>query len=449
VARNLAQEDILSETTISHSSAMEVATSGKPLLLGRAGSEMDSRQSVVDFRISSILCAPLAVKGEVLGIVYIDNRSGATFNRDDLDFIVSFADLAAVAIENAALSEKLSRKNVYLQKQVESIWGFGNIVGRSPAMQKVFRMAESIAETDVTVVITGESGTGKEILARAIHVASPRRKGRFMPVDCGAMAETLLESELFGYMKGAFTGANSDREGLFETAEGGTVFLDEITNTTKNFQAKLLRVLQENEIRRLGDSRIRKIDVRIIAATNRDLEQEVKDGNFREDLFYRLNVVNILLPPLRERPEDIPLLANFFLERICGKMKIAPKSFSPAALDSLMQYNWQGNVRQLENTCERIVIFTKSPVIEYDDLPAEFKVVKPSTKPGRKAPIPKTKDELKDEKNKLDKLFIIGLLETTNGNVMEASRISGMDRSQIHHLMTRFGISSGEYRKPE
>jgi transcriptional regulator with GAF, ATPase, and Fis domain len=428
---------------------MEVATSGKPLLLGRAGTGIDARQSVVDFRISSILCAPLAVKGEVLGIVYVDNRAGATFTNEDLDFLVSFADLAAVAIENAALSEKLARKNVYLQKQVESIWGFGNIVGRSPAMQKVFRMAESIAETDVTVVLTGESGTGKEILARAIHVASPRKKGRFLPVDCGAMAETLLESELFGYMKGSFTGANSDREGLFEMAEGGTVFLDEITNTSKNFQAKLLRVLQENEIRRLGDSRIRKIDVRIIAASNKDLEQEVKDGNFREDLFYRLNVVNIVLPALRDKIEDIPLLANFFLERICGKMKIPVKSFSQSALDSLVQYSWPGNVRQLENICERIVIFTKSATIEFDDLPAELKVVKAATKSSRKMAVPKTKDELKEEKNKLDKLFIIGLLESTGGNVMEASRISGMDRSQIHHLMSRFGITSGEFRKQE
>jgi Nif-specific regulatory protein len=448
VARNLERKDILGETTISHSSAYEVARTGKPLLLGRADENILARQSVVDFMISSILCAPLAVKGDVLGIVYVDSRSGSTFNDDDLDFLVSFADLAAIAIENAMLSERLSKKNIYLQKQVESTWGFGNIVGRSEAMQKVFRMAESVAQTDVTVVITGESGTGKELLAHAIHFAGSRKNNRFVPVDCGAMAETLLESELFGYIKGAFTGAASDREGLFEVAEGGTVLLDEISNTSKGFQAKLLRVLQENEIRRVGDNKTRKIDVRVIAATNKNLEEEVKAGNFREDLFYRLNVVNINLPPLREKGEDIPILANYFLEKICAKMKLPVKRFSPKTLDSMMIYDWPGNVRQLENLCERVVIFSKGNIIELEDLPLEIKSLKhPANKADSLHLIPKTKTELKAEKNRMDKLFLMNLLENSGGNVMEASRISGMDRSQIHHLMSRFGLNGGDFKK--
>ncbi len=447
-ARNLAREDILGETTISHSSAMEVALSGKPLLLGRSEDNIDPRQSMVTFRISSVLCAPLAVKGEVLGIVYVDSRSGKTFSKDDLDFLVSFADLAAIAIENASLAERLSKKNIYLQKQVESIWGFGNIVGRSAAMQKVFRMAESVAETDVTVVITGESGTGKELLARAIHFASSRKKGLFMPVDCGAMAETLLESELFGYIKGAFTGAVSDREGLFEAAEGGTVFLDEISNTSKNFQAKLLRVLQEGEIRRVGDNRTRKVDVRIIAATNKDIEQEMKADKFREDLYYRLNVVNINLPPLRDRPEDIPILAGYFLDKICGKMKVQPKIFSPQALDTLLAYSWPGNVRQLENLCERAIIFSKGDIIELEALPAEIRAfISGSSASSATVAVPKTKAELKSEKARMDRLFLLELLTRTEGNVMEASRLSGMDRSQIHHLMSRFGMSSTDFKK--
>ena len=448
VARNLAHEDILSETTISYSSAMDVARTGKPLLLARTESGVEARQSVLDFRISSVLCAPLTVKGEILGIVYVDSRSGKTFTADDLEFLNNFADLAAIAIMNARLAEHLSKKNIYLQKQVESIWGFGNIVGRSAAMQRVFRMAESVSETDVTVVITGESGTGKEILARAIHFAGRRRKHNFMPVDCGALAETLLESELFGYVKGAFTGAASDREGLFEVAEGGTVFLDEIINTSKSFQAKLLRVLQESEIRRVGDNRIRKVDVRIISATNQNLEAEVLAGNFREDLYYRLNVVNIPLPPLRERLEDIPLLANYFLERICGKMKLPPKTFSQASLDLLMMYGWPGNVRQLENVCARAVIFLKGGTIEIDDLPIEIRSLKgPAVRGEDTATAPRTKAELKAEKLRIEKLFLTNLLDSSGGNVMEASRISGMDRSQIHHLMSRFGLSGSDYKK--
>jgi Nif-specific regulatory protein len=448
VARNLAQEDIFSETTISHSSALEVARSGQPLILARTDGGVEARQSVVNFRISSVLCAPLAIKGDVLGIVYVDSRSGKTFTNDDLDFLTSFADLAAIAIENARLAERLYKKNIYLQKQVESIWGFGNIVGRSASMQKVFKMAESVAQTDVTVVITGESGTGKEILARAIHFAGQRKKNNFVPVDCGALAETLLESELFGYVKGAFTGAVSDREGLFEVAEGGAVFLDEINNTSKGFQAKLLRVLQEGEIRRVGDNRIRKVDVRIMAASNKDLEQEVKSGNFREDLYYRLNVVNILLPLLRERLEDIPILANYFLERICAKMKVPLKIFSATALDALLIYDWPGNVRQLENVCERLIIFSKGSVIEMDDLPVEMKTLRASASAGSHAKlIPRTRDELKGEKTRLEKLFLTNLLSQTRGNVMEASRLSGMDRSQIHHLMSRFGVNSADFKK--
>ena len=450
VARNLKRKDILNETTISRSSALEVARTGKPLLLGRADQELAARQSVADFRISSILCAPLAVKGDVLGIVYVDSRSGKTFSGEDLDFLMSFADLAAIAIENARLTERLSKKNIYLQKQVESIWGFGNIVGRSAPMQSVFRMAESVAETDVTVVIIGESGTGKELLARAIHFASPRKSNRFMPVDCGAMAETLLESELFGYVKGAFTGAGSDREGLFEIAHGGTVFLDEISNTSKNFQAKLLRVLQENEIRRVGDNKIRRVDIRIVAATNEDLEQEVKTGRFREDLFYRLNVVNIALPALRDRPEDIPILANYFLEKISSKMKLPIKSFASDAIDSLIIYSWPGNVRQLENMCERTIIFSKGNIINLDDLPSEVKSLKyPGLRSDKDPMIPRTKAELKAEKVKIDKMFLMSLLSGTGGNVMEASRVSGMDRSQIHHLMSRFGLCSADFKKTE
>ena len=447
VARNLAQEDIFGETTISRSSAIDVARTGKPLLFSRTDEDISSRQSVVDFKISSLLCVPLAVKGRVLGIVYIDSRSGTIFTDEDLEFMVSFADLAAIAIENTRLSEKLEEKTTYLQRQVESIWGFGSIIGRSSPMQRVFRMAESVTEIDTNVIISGESGTGKELLARAIHFAGPRKECRFQPVDCGAVTETLLESELFGHVKGAFTGADSDRAGLFEVAEGGTIFLDEITNTSESFQVKLLRVLQENEIRRVGDSRARKIDVRVIAATNKNLEEAVEAGNFREDLYYRLNVVKINLPPLRERTEDIPILAEYFLEDICKKMKISLKSFSTEVIDLLLLYSWPGNVRQLENVCERAIIFSKSKVIDTESLPPEIKSLKHSPAVAETGiSVPSSKTELKAAKARLDKMFLIQILEKAGGNVMQAARISGMDRSQLHHMMNKFGLSSIDFK---
>jgi Nif-specific regulatory protein len=448
VARNIAREDILGETTISKSSAMEVAQTGKPLLLSRADDEISNRQSVVDFRISSLLCAPLAVKGRVIGIVYIDSRSGAVFTEEDLEFLSSFADLAAIAIENARLTERLSEKTRYLQKEVESKWEFGNIVGRSSPMQRVFRLAESVADNDVNVVISGESGTGKELLARAIHFAGKRKTGRFQPVDCGSVTESLLESELFGYVKGAFTGAVSDRAGLFEVAGGGTIFLDEITNTSPNFQSKILRVLQENEIRRVGDSRVRKIDVRVIAATNKNLEEEVRSGDFREDLYYRLNVVNITVPPLRQRKEDIPLLADYFLRQICKRLKTESRSFSSEAMDHLLACSWPGNVRQLENVCERAVVLSGKKVIPSDKLPPEIRSGVDSENERRiSATVPSTKSELKAAKIGLDEIFIRELLKRSGGNVMKAASLSGMDRSQLHHMISRLGIDTSEYKK--
>jgi len=446
-ARNLEKENIFGERTISRSSAMEVAETGKPLLISRSDDEISGRQSVLDFRISSILCVPLAVKGRILGIVYVDSRSGAVFNDDDLEFLASFADLAAIAIENARLAEKLEEKTVYLQKQVESRWDFGNIVGRSSPMQKVFRMAESVSQTEVNVVISGESGTGKELLAKAIHFAGKRKHARFLPVDCGALTETLLESELFGHVKGAFTGAGSDKTGLFEAAERGTIFLDEVTNTSPNFQVKLLRVLQEGEIRRVGDTKSRKIDVRVIAATNKNLEREVAAGKFREDLYYRLNVVNIHIPPLKERKEDISLLAGYFLQMICEKMIIPRKTFSSEAVDSMLLYSWPGNVRQLENICERAVIFAKDDIIGPEHLPPEIKSARVSGTLDSLLSTPTTKSELKAAKAEIDKLFITKLLRSTKGNIMKAASLSGMDRSQLHQMINKYNLDSASFKK--
>jgi len=450
VARNLDRKNIISEDTISRSSIDDVFTSGQPLLMNRTLSDETDRESVVDFQITSIMCAPLKAKDLVTGIVYIDSlASRQVFDKDDLEFLLSFCNLAAIAIENARLAGRLVDRNVYLQKQVEKSSSFKNIIGRSSPMQKVFRMAESVAGTDATVVLTGESGTGKEILARAIHFSGPRRKGRFIPIDCGSLPESLLESELFGHKKGAFTGAISDRIGLFEEADKGTVFLDEITNTSQNFQVKLLRVLQEGEFRPVGDVKSRSIDVRILAATNKDLNEEVTAGNFREDLYYRLNVVNIRLPALRERKEDIPVLADYFLENVCNKMKISRKSITSKAIDFLINFYWPGNVRQLENIIERMVIFSKGNFIDVADLPQEIKTMFENVPTENKTQfnVPLTKVELKTAKAQLDRLFVMGIIEQAEGNVMKAAKLSGMDRTQLHHMLNKYSLNSASYKK--
>jgi len=452
VARNLDKENIMGELTISRSTIDDVLKSGKPLLMNREPEESTDRKSVLDFQIVSIICAPLIVRDEIIGIVYIDNRlGGKAFDRTDLDFVQGFCNLGAIAIQNARLTARLSDRNIYLQKQIEKASGFGNIIGRSSPMQRVFRMAEAVAATDATVVISGESGTGKEVLARAIHFSGARKNARFIPVDCGALPETLLETELFGHKKGSFTGAVSDKPGLFEEANGGTIFLDEITNTSQNFQAKLLRVIQEGEYRRVGDVKSRRVDVRIIAATNKDLAEEVAAKNFREDLYYRLNVVNIKMPALFERKEDIPILIEYFLGNICKKMKISKKSISARALDYLVNYRWPGNVRQLENAIERMTIFSKSDIIDVVDLPQEIRSLYEDIPAENKTQfeVPKSRVELKAAKAKLDKLFLISIMEQAEGNVMLAAKLSGMDRTQLHHMLNKMGLNSDDFRKKE
>lgn len=450
VARNLDRENIPDELTISRSTIDDVFNTAQPLIINRAPEEKTDRESVAYFQITSILCAPLKVKDHVIGIVYIDNRfNNRIFEKEDLDFLVSFCHLSAIAIENARLTGQLADRNVYLQKQVEKSSSFGNIIGRSSPMQRVFRMAESVAATEATVVLSGESGTGKEILARAIHFSGPRKNARFIPVDCGALTESLLESELFGHKKGSFTGAISDRQGLFEVADGGTIFLDEITNTSQNFQVKLLRVIQEGEYRRVGDVKPRKVDVRVVTATNKDLYAEVAAGNFREDLYYRLNVVNISLPALRERKEDIPILAEYFLENICKKMNMPKKSITSKAIDYLVNYRWPGNVRQLENVIERMVIFSKGDYIDSADMPQEIRSMFDGLPADNKTQfvVPQTKVELKSAKAQLDRLFLVGVMEQAKGNVMKAAKISGIDRTQLHHMLNKYNIDVTSFRE--
>jgi DNA-binding NtrC family response regulator len=266
----------------------------------------------------------------------------------------------------------LVRENRVLQKRIESIATIPNMRGEHPKMKEVFRIVAKIAPSNSTILIVGESGTGKELIARAIHEGSPRRDKPFMAINCAAIPETLIESELFGHEKGSFTGANAREIGIFEAANGGTVFLDEIGEMNVAMQAKLLRAIQEKEIRRVGGKINIGLDVRLVSATNKELEQEIKKGNFREDLFYRLNVIRITLPPLRERGSDIKTLAEFFLEKYCGASGISVDGISKQALKLLMSYSWPGNVRQLESVIERSILMAETNYIEPDDLPMEI-----------------------------------------------------------------------------
>ncbi len=325
--------------------------------------------------VQSFAGQPLIFRGEVLGVLGVFERS--MMSPEDFKWLRTFADHAAVAIANARAFEEIERlrhrleeENVYLQEEVRTALDFGDIVGRSSALQKVLRQIDLVARTEANVLILGESGTGKELVARAIHERSPRRTRPLIKVNCGAIPEELFESEFFGHVKGAFTGAIKDRVGRFELADGGTIFLDEVGEIPLSLQAKLLRVLQEQQFERVGDERTRTVNVRVVAATNRDLKREVAAGRFREDLFYRLSVFPVELPALRERREDIPLLAEHFLKLAAKKMNVKAGRLTQGQVAKLKAYDWPGNVRELQNVIERAVILSSGGPLEFEVLPA-------------------------------------------------------------------------------
>ena len=358
IARGLEKNDIENATLISESIIRNVALKGTPVIVSDAGEDnrFQDKKSIIDYHITSVLCVPLRIKEKIIGAIYLDHRRLVDlFGTEDISFLTTFANLAAVAIENARLHEKLQKENIYLKQEAEEKYQFENIVGKSKEMQKLYKLMEKVIDTSTSVLLEGETGTGKEVVARTIHYNGPRKDKKFIPVDCASIPAALFEGELFGYVKGAFTGAIGDRKGLFIEADEGTIFLDEVSNISLELQAKLLRVLQEGTVRRLGEEKQRKIDVRIISATNKDLKKETDEGRFRPDLYYRLNVVAIKLPPLRERKEDIPLLAHYFLNKYCDKLGKKIKGFTETAMKILLDYNWNGNVRELEHQVERAV----------------------------------------------------------------------------------------------
>jgi two-component system response regulator HupR/HoxA len=345
---------------------------------------------------------------------------------------------AQLASALEAANERLRAENLYLRRQVQRDYSFDQIVGASPAMQRVFDVMEKVAQTDATVLLTGETGTGKDLVARAIHYAGSRRERRFVAQNCGALPDTLLESELFGHKRGAFTGAHADKKGLFEVADGGTIFLDEIGETEPGMQVRLLRVLQDGEIRPLGSSETRRVDVRIIAATNRELRKLVEIGRFREDLYYRLRVVEIRLPALRERREDIPQLAHHFLDLANRKMGRAVEGFTNAAMDRITAHDWAGNVRELENELQRAVALAGGEKRIGEELLSEH-VRAPSPAEAARGVVLPAETDLNRAVEALKAAMIQEALKGT-GSVTRAAERLGIPRQSLQKMMKRLGL---------
>ncbi|MDX2015372.1 MAG: sigma-54 dependent transcriptional regulator [Myxococcaceae bacterium] len=358
-------------------------------------------------------------------------------------------DVLSLAVARAAEKKALRDRTRVLEEALNVKHQFEDLVGQSQQMRSVFKLVETVSYSTATVLIQGESGTGKELVARAIHFRSPRKDKPFVAVNCSALTDTLLESELFGHMKGSFTGATANKKGLFEAADGGTIFLDEIGDIPAATQVRLLRVLQEGEVKRVGANDTLKVDVRVIAATNVDLAKAKETGRFREDLFYRLNVISVQLPPLRDRPEDIPLLASHFLKIYAQKIGKKVTGISTGAMEALTTARWVGNVRELENVIERAVVLNATDAIEVDDLPAE---IRSNQKGGGEVELYSLAHLPYAQAKKLamrafERRYLSALLDKSSGNVSSAARAAGVDRSNFRRLLKQYEVAGRTMKK--
>ncbi len=399
-------------------------------ILDNEACELDSPPDDHAPAVRSLLCVPLAVADRALGTIYLDSANPSTaFTKDDLQLLAAIAGLAAIAIENARQFERLGSENQRLRAEISLQH---DMVGQSPRMRQVYQFIEKVAPSDSTVLIHGESGTGKELAARAIHKNSQRKDQPFMALNCAALTETLLESELFGHEKGAFTSAICQKKGLLEVAEGGSVFLDEVGELSLTLQAKLLRVLQEREFVRVGGTRPIKLNVRFLAATNKDLQKAVREDAFRTDLFHRLNVISFTLPALREHPDDIPLLAEYFAARYAKRCNRDVKGISAEARACLAQYDWPGNIRELENAMERAVVIGSSSFILPEDLPETLLESSPAS---ANAPA-----QYHDAVRNLKKQLILTAFEQSGGNITEAAKLLGLNPNYLHRLIRNLDL---------
>jgi Nif-specific regulatory protein len=387
-------------------------------------------QSLAVSEVRSLVCVPLSVFDRVIGCIYLDSTTTANrFHEDHLQLMAAVAGISAVALDNARRAQWLEQENQRLTTEIRQEQ---NLVGEGARMKEIFQFLARVGPTDSTVLIEGESGTGKELAARALHRHSHRSSKAFVAINCAAIPETLLETELFGYERGAFTGAAAQKKGKLEVADGGVVFLDEIGELAPTLQVKLLRVLQEREFERVGGTHPIKIDVRLIAATNRDLQEAVRKGEFRQDLYYRLAVVKLTMPPLRERREDIPMLTRHFVQKNAKRCKVKPKALSREAMAALVNYEWPGNVRELENAVERALVMGSSEMILLEDLPESLL--------EQEAPAEIHEGRYHASVKELKKQLIINAVEQTRGNYVDAAAILGVHSNYLHRLIKNLGL---------
>jgi len=387
----------------------------------------------IDFATTSILAVPMQVKEKCIGVIEIINKqNGQKFNEEDLQWLEIFATQAGIAIQNARSFQQAQEEIYQLQEQVQAEKGYHTFIGESKVIKDKLSIAFKAAGADSSVLLLGESGVGKELFAEQIHLGSHRKGGPFIRVNCAALPENLLESELFGHLKGAFTGAIQNRRGRFELADGGTIFLDEIGDLPLNLQGKLLRVIQYKTFERVGGSEPTTVDVRIIAATDKDIENEVRSKRFRADLYYRLNVLPIYIPPLRERREDIPLLVDFFLKKLNREIKKQILGFSNEAMELLLSYTWPGNVRELENAIERAVVISHDQYIHHNDLVLTRTGEKENDYQGK---------SLKKAVNVFKKQYIIMRLEANQWNQTRTASALGIQRTYLSRLIKELEIS--------
>ncbi|MEM7165470.1 MAG: sigma 54-interacting transcriptional regulator [Planctomycetota bacterium] len=480
-ARNIDKESVKkAEVKVSHSISRHVLREGTPVLTGDARADRRTREfpSVVDLRLESVLCVPLRIRGEVVGVIYVDNRFEVdSFHRTHLRFIEFLADQAAVFIDNARLFEENRKKREalgrskeeveYLNRELQKMLSarelrlrdaievsatrernfthdYSNIITQSPKMFQIFEILDRVIDTDISVLVQGSSGTGKELIAKAIHELGRRSSGPFVSQNCAAIPPNLLESEFFGHVKGAFTGAVQDKKGLFQLADGGTLFLDEIGDMSLDLQTKLLRVLEEGEVRPVGGKALAKVDVRIISATNQPLLEMIGNGEFREDLYYRLNVINIALPPLRERREDIPLLIDFFLGRIAERTGLEKPEVDETAFYHLHHYDWPGNIRELENEVERIFALSSGRISADLLSPA---VLDRKDAAGAPPPAGTLKEVITQATEKLEKSVIANTLEKMDWNKSRSARQLGVSRPTLDQKIDKYGLKRPPKKK--
>ena len=418
--------------TVSRTIVQQVLRDGVALLANDGVSEWtQATDSLISTGAHSVMCVPLLLLNRKLGVLYLDTTFPRDqFNNDHLKLVTAISGIAAVAIENARQFEWLETENERLLSDVNVEH---NMIGEAPVMQRVYHFISKVAPTDATVLISGESGTGKELAARAIHRNSKRAQKSFMAVNCAALNESLLESELFGHEKGSFTGALAQKKGRLEIADGGTIFLDEIGELTPPLQVKLLRVLQEREFERVGGTVTIKVDLRVIAATNKNLEEAIEAGEFRQDLYYRLNVVSLEMPPLRDRREDIMLLANYFADKYGTRCNRKLKGFSPEARACLTSYDWPGNVRELENAVERAVVLGTTDQILAEDLPEallerEGTVAAPT---NYHVAVAQTKKQI-----------ILDAMDQASGNFAAAAKLLGVHPTYLQRLVRNLNLTA-------